>query len=442
MKYKKYNIKGFEFIRDKIISKEIVEIARKTEKDFTRKRKLEVKDLILYNLNKRGLTMKMELEDFINLCNIAEISAPALLKQREKLNEDVFKYLNNGFVNMFYNEHIDEVKTFKGYLVFAIDGSDVEIPNTPITRKNYKASKASRADKDRCARMKLSNCFDVLNNYIVDTQLERNKFDEIELAKRNLKNAKQLVGNFNFITIMDRGYISLSTIFHSINNNEKFIVRLKRAFFKNEQARMKTNDEIIEIENHPVRIGYYKNIDKELYNFYKNGNKIKLRFVNIKLSSGEIETLITNLDKDTFTTDDINHLYQLRWGIETNYHYLKESMKITNISSSKDGIIKQEFYSQMLVFNMLQSIQNEANEKIEQKKYKHKMKININMAIGYIKRYLVIIMLENDLDKRAFLYNELENKILKNIVPIRENRKFDRNKNIKNKHHINKRKSF
>lgn len=438
----KYNIKGFEFVRNKIVSKEIIEKARKMEKDFTRKRKLEVKDLILYNLNKRGLTMKMELDDFINLCNIEEISAPALLKQREKLNEDVFKYLNNGFINMFYNEHIDEVKTFKGYLVFAIDGSDVEIPNTPIARKNYKASKASRADKDRCARMKLSNCFDVLNNYIVDTQLERNKFDEIELAKRNLKNAKQLIGKFNFITLMDRGYISLSTIFHSINNNEKFIVRLKRAFFKNEQAKMKTNDEIIEIENHPVRIGYYKNIDKELYNFYKNGNKIKLRFVNVKLSSGETETLITNLDKDTFTTDDINHLYQLRWGIETNYHYLKESMKITNISSSKDGIIKQEFYSQMLVFNMLQSIQNEVTDKIEQKKYKHKMKININMAVGYIKRYLVIIMLEKDLDKRTLLYNELENKILKNIVPIRENRKFDRNKNVKNKHHINKRKSF
>ena len=117
-------------------------------------------------------------------------------------------------------------------------------------------------------------------------------------------------------------------------------------------------------------------------------------------------------------------------------------MKITNISSSKDGIIKQEIYSQMLVFNMLQAIQNEKEKEINQEKYKHKMKINISMAVGYIKRYIIVIMLEDDMEKRKRLYDELTNKVLKNIVPIRKGRTFDRNKNTKNRYHLNKRKSF
>lgn len=92
-----------------------------------------------------------------------------------------------------------------------------------------------------------------------------------------------------------------------------------------------------------------KNKNEEFYNYYKNSNTISLRFVNIKLPTGEIETIITNISKDNLANEDINKIYQLRWGIETSYHELKESMQITNISSSKDTIIKQEIYSQMTV---------------------------------------------------------------------------------------------
>ena len=439
MKYDEYTIR---FIREQILSDEIIIKARKKDVDFTRNRKLKVSDLILYNLNKRGLTTKMELDDFIKLCAKEDVSTPALLKQREKLNADVFKYLNDESIKNFYNKFSNEVKTFKKYVLLAIDGSDFEIPNTPITRKNYKAQKSSTADKDRCARIKLSNCYDILNNYVIDTQIENNKYDEIKLAKNHLIKTKEIINNHKIVRIMDRGYASLSDMYHSIQNEDKFIVRIPKTFFKNEHKQMKSNDEIVEIKYQYDRIRSYKARDAELYKYYEEGKTIKVRFVKILLTTGEIEILLTNLEMKKFSTEDINNLYQLRWGIETSYHYLKENMKITNISSSKDGIIKQEIYSQMLVFNMLQAIQNEAEKTIEQEKYKHKMKININMAVGYLKRYLIFLMLEDDLKIREKLYDELVNKILKNIVPIRKERKFDRNTNTRNRHHLNKRKSF
>lgn len=37
---------------------------------------------------------------------------------------------------------------------------------------------------------------------------------------------------------------------------------------------------------------------------------------------------------------------------------------------------------------------------------------------------------------------ELEKKILEYLVPIRKRRNFKRGKQVKNRHHINKRKSF
>ena len=39
-------------------------------------------------------------------------------------------------------------------------------------------------------------------------------------------------------------------------------------------------------------------------------------------------------------------------------------------------------------------------------------------------------------------YKELEKKILEYLVPIRKRRNFKRGKQVKNRHHINKRKSF
>lgn len=440
----KYGNKNIDNLKKRINDTDfLVPICRKCDVDFTRKRKLTPKDLVLYNLNNRGKTTKMELNDFLEKCNMDNISDAALLKQREKLNEEVFVILNNESMIDFYNNYKDEVKTFKGYVLLAIDGSDCEVPNTKSTRERYKAKNSTK--NNRVARIKLSNCYDLLNCFVLDTQIQSYKYSEIELASKHMKNIKQLVGNYKTISIRDRGYLSLSYIYHAIKNNEKFVIRLDKTKFKVEQKSMKTDDELVEIKYQKDRIGYYKDNDSELYEYYGSGNTIKVRFVNITLPTGEIETIITNLDKKEFNKDDINYLYKSRWGIETNYGILKNSMMITNISSSKDGIIKQEIYSTMLVFNTLQALVNELEEEIDQEKYKHKMKVNFNMALGFTKKYLILILIAENAEERKKLSDILFKKILENIVPIRPNRSYRRNKSnnsVYNKYPINKRKSY
>lgn len=437
MKYKMYNINK---LKEKIDSNNIYSRCRKNSKDFIRNRKLTPRDLIYYSINNRGKTMKMELYDFIENFNLEDVSAPALLKQREKLNENIFKDLNKESLMDFYNLFSKEVKTYKGYILTAIDGSDCEVPNTPITRERYKPKSAK--ESNHVARIKLSNCYDILNNYVLDTEIEEYKHSENELAERHMEKVNDIITKYPIISIRDRGYMSLSYMFHSVQDNNKFVIRLNQRYFKIEQKAMVSNDEWVTIQYQYDRIRPYKDRDTELYEYYENGNTIKVRFVNIVLSTGEIETIMTNLDSNEFTLDDINKIYNLRWGIETSYAYLKESMMITNISSSKECIIKQEIYSQMMVYNIIQSISNDLENNIKQEKYKHQMKININMAIGFVKRFLVKILIEDDDNVRKRLSEQLFNNILKNLVPIRKNRHSPRNDNKKNKHPINKRKSI
>lgn len=439
MKYLYYNI---EKLREGINSEKLTELCRKNKRDFSRRRKLKPKDLILFTINNRGKTMKMELYDFMQEYNLEEVSAPALLKQREKLNEDVFKILAKESLNDFYSKFGNEVKTFKGHILSVIDGSDCEIPNTIETRKRYKAINSS--DDDRVARIKLSNCYDTLNKYVLDTEIGEYKHGEIDLAKEHIQTTEYIEEYFPIIYIMDRGYFSLSMMYHLIKEGKKFVIRLKTSFLKQEQKLMKSDDEIVEIKYQYDRIRSYKDKDEEFYNYYENGNTMSLRFVNIALPTCEIETIMTNLDLNEFTTEDINEIYRLRWGIETNYHELKESMQVTNISSSKDTIIKQEIYSQMLVYNIVQSISNDLNSQINQEKFKHPMKVNFNMAVGFVKKFLIKILIEEDEVKKQELSEVLFNNILKNLIPIRKNRHYERIKNrkLRNKHHVNKRKSY
>lgn len=136
MNYVMYNVIKF---KESIDCDDLNNRCKKRLKDFSRNHKLTPKDLILYTLNNRGKTTKMELYDFIQEYNIDEVSTPALLKQRMRLNENIFKDLNKESLIRFYGEFPQEVKTYKGYILGAIDGSDCEVPNTMETRERYKS---------------------------------------------------------------------------------------------------------------------------------------------------------------------------------------------------------------------------------------------------------------------------------------------------------------
>ena len=440
MKYKEYSIEKTKLT---IYDVETVTKYRMNKTDFTRKRKMQFEKVVMYNLDKKGLTSKMAIEEFNEIIDSGDITSPGVLKQRKKLNAQIFKDMMQNNLIDFYNmdEFKDEVKLFKGYIATSVDGSDFEIPNTNATRENYNSTK----DNTSVARAHVSNCFDLLNHYILSTVIGPETSDEREMDRTHLEEIKKMELRYPIIRIKDRGYVSLKDIYYSNKNNDKYIVRLKKSDFKKEISKMTTNDEIIEITYQYDRIRYYKDIDPEFYELMLNNKEtIKVRIVKILLSTGQVEYLITNLTQEEMNTEEINELYKLRWGIETHYHYLKESLKIETITSSIDNLINQDIYSQMFVFNLLQSFVNDAQKNIEEEgcKYKHEIKINFNMSVGFFKKLFILILIEEDDNKKQELWNKLETKIEKYYEPIRPGRSYPRNKDKKNKYPINKRKSF
>lgn len=430
--------KGTHFIRNQLDKKQTYEQAGNKATDFTRYRKIGPKEIVIYDLNKKGLSTKMEEYQFFKITGYESISTPGMLKQREKLNPNIFKELNDGLLDVYYQNCRDEMKMYKGYLLCAIDGSEFEIPNTKGSKKSFGVSTSGAKKTETTARAKVSIVVDILNKFVLDVLVERHRTNEKKLAKVHRENILKKMKGYQIIQIKDRGYVSLEDMYYSYKHGLKFIQRLDSKAFKKEIGQMKSKDEEIEIEYEYNRMKHLQRIAPELYNYYQEGNKLKVRAVQIEIGE-EKEILLTNLE---FSYEEIKELYHLRWSVETTYHQLKENLKVETISSGKEVIIKQEILSQMLVYNIAQSHINVAEAKIKQGNYSHEMKINHNMAMGLLKDYFIYIIMEPDKNKRLHMMDELEELILKYLCPVRKGRSYPRNKQINNKYHINKRKTF
>ena len=135
---------GGRFITDTdmIRSEQFTDLCRGDRANvFTRNRKMPVSDLVFSMINRKGLTLKMELRGYMNISHPGtQISKPGYLKQRMKLNPEAIKYLYQFHNRNFYADPEAEPYTFNGYLVLAADGSNVNIPTTPETLEVFGSS--------------------------------------------------------------------------------------------------------------------------------------------------------------------------------------------------------------------------------------------------------------------------------------------------------------
>jgi hypothetical protein len=106
-------------LRTDIDSNELPEWARLAgdRGRWTRRRAMPLADMVRCTLAKQGLTTVMELRRSARQRGTTEsaINKQVYLRQRQKLNPDVFIYLNRKYLRRLY--HGDEPELWRGYVV-------------------------------------------------------------------------------------------------------------------------------------------------------------------------------------------------------------------------------------------------------------------------------------------------------------------------------------
>jgi hypothetical protein len=156
--------------------------------------------------------------------------------------------------------------------------------------------------------------------------------------------------------------------------------------------------------------------------------------------------LITNLGRE-HKACDIKRLYCKRWLLEQKYHTLKNKLKFESVTGKASIYVRQDFWAQTLVFNMVRDVLTGAEmmrrrRYSKKKQYRYETRINENIVIGLYKEQFIRLIMEEDLKKKDQMFVQLKEKMMKNIVPVRVLPGSPRRWQYFNKYKCNQKPSF
>ena len=376
--------------------------------DFTRCRKLPARTLIECIMSFSNYSSIGELSHFF--VGQGEMpSASALSQRRQLLDPDIFKRINNLFVGAF-----DDHTTINGYHILAQDGSDVNIPFMDDKTKTEKH------DAKSFCQYHVNALYDCLNKVFYDWSIDA-------ASKKREVNA--------LISILkDRGYESYNLMAHFIENDIKFVIRVKDIHTKSGlMTNIKTEEGAFDMRvNRTLTSLQTKEIkaDKEKYIFVPSTSNfdfldenrdfydLSFRAVRFKISEDVYETVVTNLSEEEFKAEDFKELYHYRWNEETAFNKLKYTIGLVYFHARKRKLIQQEINAAFLMYNVSEVvIRNIDLKKNKKPELEYDYKPNFSSAVTNIRLYL----------RKQINMKELILRIKKFLVAQRPERSFERN---------------
>ena len=353
--------------------------------------------LIILNMVKKSITVEV-MDYFRHTTNVIVKSLriptrQAFTKAREKISYHAFADLFKKSCELTLLSN-DDTRHYKGYRVFAVDGTSFVVGKLKKLSKFFGES-TTIANKAMC---RISAVVDVLNDCIVDAQVAGFCIGERALA---IKQTKALKDVKVALYLFDRGYWSPELVAGIIQNGQKFLMRVAKS-----AGRAIVRD--------------------------AQGKEVVFRRYSFTLPSGITELLLTNLTEEEMSNDELVALYAKRWGAETKYLELKDRLQIDKFSGKSENIVLQDIYATLYISNLVAFISFEADELIKArtagKGNKHEQKANRTTCISILRRRFVNICLITNAAQQLAALQCLYDDISRDVVYIGKSKSRPRNK--------------
>lgn len=363
-------------------------------KNFTRIRALSFQVIFMQILRKSVKSLQVSLNELFmfNLIPFT-VSASAYTQARKKFKHTAFVELNNGIVEMFYSN--ENIKKWNGYRCLAADGSKIILPKTTEIALEYGAIAIKNQSISSHFSQGMFECYyDVLNHMAVRCVLAHGLSYEVNLAIQMLDVATE-----QDLLIYDRGYASYEFLATLVSQNKNYLIRCPRSSFKVASTLMDNATTWSKTVTLVCPSGQRKNIREKGLPL-----EIKVRFVSVVLSTGEIEVLATSLMDQAIKRDEFRWLYGMRWGVETFYARLKGRLSLENFTGKTVESVKQDLWSTIFIsnFETIARLEIEDDMNINLTAEQYKKKINAAVSFNAIKNMAFDIFL-NEQDSGAAL---------------------------------------
>ncbi len=402
------------------LSKEQIEVEEfktrhlHSEKAFTRDRSLSFSLVLVLVLRNSVKSLQNVVNEAMTWLNEPPMTASAYSQARYKLKHTAFIELNKvAVVDVLYSDN--DYKTFWGFRVLGIDGSKIVLPDNEAIREEFGTiswtnGKTAEIRGERPYAL-ASVLYDVLNRVALDATLGKAKAYEVDLAVGHLSHTQ--AGD---LMVMDRNYPSYRMLAEMCKFQRDFVVRCSSSSFAWARRMLKgkgSDSQIVTLTPCAGQMPSIRELNLPL--------SLEVRFVRVRLSTGEYEVLVTSLlDEVLYPTVGFLELYYLRWGIETFYGLLKTRLELENFTGIGAEAVRQDFHATVYLSGMESMLTDTAQASLDAKETKHRQKVNRAVSFNAIKN-LAFDLLLSDLDS-AFVLERLTTLFLTNPCLERKDR--------------------
>lgn len=272
-------------------------------------------------------------------------TASALCQARQKLNPEIFQYLNEIVCTDFYTlSEEEEVQRWRGHRLIACDGTYLNLPDNPETRSEF-FLQTNQFKQGSAVQALACVVYDLLNGLALCATLgTRTGGEKMPLMEQMWEKTEA-----SDILVLDRHYASFALLAWAVETGREVVVRLPRSGFKEArpllQKGSKIKEKVVEIKCPVTSLSFVRE--------HQLAERLTVRFIRVPLESGEIEVLATTLvDANEYPIHEFKWLYGKRWLEETFFNRVKNIFEVERFSGESPVAIKQDFYGVLFLASM------------------------------------------------------------------------------------------
>jgi hypothetical protein len=237
----------------------------------------------------------------------------------------------------FFQEHFEKLvgrfhahrARWRGMLVLAIDGLELEIPRTKaIHQAGYRGRAVSQYRDTHYPRLYLTHCYDVLSE-VTHSFTHHSHPGELKDPQKLLRNVER-----GSLVMYDRLYPSRGMLRAHRGRGVHFLMRVRRGWLT------------------PVE-KFFESPKKRTF-LQIEGVKVTLIKIPNPKKPDEPSVFITDLPRAWVTEPIVRDLYSKRWQVETSFRELIQTIRIEQWHSKSENGILQELYAAFWLLNFTQ----------------------------------------------------------------------------------------
>lgn len=286
---------------------------RVCDQAFTRVRCLPFAVVLVLILRKSVKSLQNVVNEAMAWLMVEPVTASAFSQARYKLQHTAFIELNQrAVVESRYRDA--DFRTFWGFRVLGVDGSKVLLPDSEDVCEAFGTIAYSNGKNPQIQGEHpyalASVLYDVLNRLALEATLGRADAYEVDLAIGHLAHTGP-----TDVLIMDRNDPSYRLLAELTQRQRHFVIRCSAASFGAARRMLRgegPDSQVVTLAPCAEQAPLMRQLGLP--------QALTVRFVRVRLSTGEWEVLVTSLrDEVAYPTAGFLELYHGRWGVETFY---------------------------------------------------------------------------------------------------------------------------